>query len=216
MNNIEKLINYICSIVNSGLYKYSQDGSKRWGDGYYDCSSLMITGLRYIGIRQADKMTYTGNMITCKNDDQIENIPFNSSDVRTGDILLYHKNGNIGHTGLYIGNGKIAHAKSTRDGLVISSYYSTNWTNILRVKPDNNESNNYKVLLSKGAKGYKVKKLQLFLKECVDSSIDIDGSYGNKTANAVYQMYINCNVSPRNYLDEQGQKFIDETERRLK
>jgi uncharacterized protein YgiM (DUF1202 family) len=51
-----------------------------------------------------------------------------SSEAQPGDLFFYGRSGvkGIGHVGIYIGNGQIVHASSSRDGIKISSaYYRT-------------------------------------------------------------------------------------------
>lgn len=217
----DELINYCLDIITNWGCRYTQASNKRWcqdkDDKAFDCSSLMITCLRHLGIKQADKMTYTGDMVTCKTDEQIERLTFDSKIVRPGDILVWHKNKNIGHTALYIGNGKIAEAKGTKWGLCISPYYSSNWQYILRVKETETKevktemkTDNFRSLC-KGDHGELVMILQAFLKGCVDNSIEVDGSYGSLTARAVEQMYINCGINPKSYIDGEGWKLIELT-----
>ena len=42
------------------------------------------------------------------------------TDLEPGDLVFYLHSGRIGHVAMYIGDGKIVHAKSRRDGIVIT------------------------------------------------------------------------------------------------
>ena len=50
-----------------------------------------------------------------------------ASEAQPGDLFFYSRGGSgIGHVAIYIGNGQIVHAASSRDGIKISSaYYRT-------------------------------------------------------------------------------------------
>lgn len=49
-----------------------------------------------------------------------------ASDAKPGDLFFYASGSRIDHVAIYIGNGQIVHAASTRAGIIISSaYYST-------------------------------------------------------------------------------------------
>ncbi|BBF42948.1 NLP/P60 family protein [Lachnospiraceae bacterium KM106-2] len=51
------------------------------------------------------------------------------SNRKAGDLLFYREDGVVNHVALYIGNNKIVHASSTRDGIKISNYnYRTVYT----------------------------------------------------------------------------------------
>lgn len=43
--------------------------------------------------------------------------PVKREDIQPGDIVVYHKKNGIGHVGIYIGNGKIVEAQSTKTGI---------------------------------------------------------------------------------------------------
>lgn len=50
----------------------------------------------------------------------------NASEAKPGDLFFYASGSRIDHVAIYIGNGQIVHAASTRAGIIISSaYYST-------------------------------------------------------------------------------------------
>ncbi len=52
-----------------------------------------------------------------------------------GDLVFYWHGNMIGHVAMYIGNGNIVHAKSTKDGIVTNSvYYSTPYSAVRLVK----------------------------------------------------------------------------------
>lgn len=136
MRRIDYMIKWVLEIIASKKYKYSQDADKRWGNGYYDCSSLMITALKQINV-DVHGATYTGNMANIGYSPDVTIYSFGAVPLQKGDILYYHKSGNIGHTAMYIGNNQIAHASGTKTGLVVSPYYTGSWQRVIRV------TNNY-------------------------------------------------------------------------
>lgn len=58
-----------------------------------------------------------------------------ASEARPGDLFFYSHGGRIGHVALYIGNGQIVHAQSTRTGIVISNAFYSSPSCVVRVLP---------------------------------------------------------------------------------
>lgn len=50
-------------------------------------------------------------------------IPVSANELLPGDVIVYHYSDGSGHTGLYIGNGKMIHAANSRTGIVVVSVY---------------------------------------------------------------------------------------------
>lgn len=50
----------------------------------------------------------------------------NASEAQPGDLFFYGSTGNIGHVGIYIGNGQIVHASSKKTGIKVSNAYYRN------------------------------------------------------------------------------------------
>ena len=47
-------------------------------------------------------------------------------DIRPGDIVLFYTGGTyIGHAGIYVGDGKIIHASSSKTGVIVSQFFNT-------------------------------------------------------------------------------------------
>lgn len=211
MSNVSKMIEWVLSKINSGLCKYSQDGNKRWGnivDGYqwFDCSSLMITALKNIGV-DVHNANYTGNMKNIANDPNVICYDFedlynsNGCKLKPGDILVYHKSSNIGHTVMYLGNGQIGEAKGTKYGLCVSPFYRGSWQYVLRVIDDTvatpvapvTSSTEVRkeyievktVLVKKGVKSAYVKTLQILLNAKDNAKLEVDGSCGSLTTQAI-------------------------------
>ncbi|MBR1742232.1 MAG: C40 family peptidase, partial [Lachnospiraceae bacterium] len=56
---------------------------------------------------------YSGSQAKCGT-------PVSLTDLEPGDLVFYLHGGKIGHVAMYIGNGKIVHAKSKKDGIVVT------------------------------------------------------------------------------------------------
>jgi uncharacterized protein YgiM (DUF1202 family) len=61
-----------------------------------------------------------------------------ASEAKPGDLFFYGRSGvnGIGHVGIYIGNGQIVHASSSRDGIKISSAYYRTPLKVVRLLSD--------------------------------------------------------------------------------
>lgn len=137
----EKYTAFMERIAADASHGYSQ--ASRWGKPDYDCSSLVITALEYAGIPALNNgIGYTGNM--CKLlglgfTDVVSQVNLSTgSGLQRGDILLNH----VHHTAVYVGNGKIVHARGQRYGssapgdqgqeIAVTSYYNYPWNAVYR------------------------------------------------------------------------------------
>lgn len=109
---IDTAVNWMINVANDPQYGYSQAADMRWGNGAYDCSSLVISGYTAAGIDvKSAGATYTGNMRSAFVSCGFTAIPFSASmELIRGDVLLNE----IHHTACYIGNNQIVHASSSR------------------------------------------------------------------------------------------------------
>lgn len=130
-------IDWAVAIANDQSHGYSQ--ATRWGNPDYDCSSFAISAYRTGAGLPIDinKVNYTGNMSGLLNygfTDVTKKVNFaTGSGLEPGDIIYYHKSGTNGHAAIYIGNGKIVHARgasygSTKPGdqgteIAVAAYY---------------------------------------------------------------------------------------------
>lgn len=138
----ESALKWAVNIANDQSHGYSQ--ANRWGPDY-DCSSLAIASYKQAGVNTGNA-TYTGNMSDLLNHGFTEvtnKVNLNTgSGLQPGDILYYHKSGNIGHTALYAGNNQIVHARGQSYGspktgdqgseIAVTPYYRGSWQHVYR------------------------------------------------------------------------------------
>lgn len=192
------------SIAADDTHGYSQ--ANRWGPDY-DCSSLVISAFETAGVPvKSAGATYTGNMRATFLKCGFVEVPI--IDRQRGDVLLAHnaKTGK-GHTAICIDSKNIVHASIDENGkttggkkgdqtkkeICTRSYYSYPWDFCLRykevetanTKQEDKEVNITMSALEKGDKGEQVKTLQILLNAKFGARLDVDGSFGPKTYNAV-------------------------------
>lgn len=218
---IEKYTSFMEKIAADQSHGYSQDN--RWGNPDYDCSSLVITALERAGIKaKSAGATYTGNMAGVLTNLGFSNVVkkvtlSSGAGLKRGDILMYHKSGNIGHVAVYQGNGMIVHARGQSYGspapgdqgseITSSSYYNAPWQYVFRYKatPVSGQSvgsvsssyaGNCVVTMPElvsGNVGKYVKLAQYLLNKAgfrdgAGNKLAVDGEYGENTAAAVTKM----------------------------
>lgn len=99
-----KVIKAAKSKVRKGQYAWGASGPNR-----FDCSGLMIWSFKKVGIKlphSSRAMSKKGKKVARKN-------------LKPGDLVFFYSP--VHHVALYIGGGKIVHARNTRDDLQISS-----------------------------------------------------------------------------------------------
>ena len=111
-------IKYATSKVRGGQYVWASTGPTR-----FDCSGLMLAAYRSVGIslpHSSQAQSHLGRAVS-------------RSELQPGDLIFwYHP---IHHVGMYIGNGKIVHARNPRADLVIQTLasYPAPWAGARRI-----------------------------------------------------------------------------------
>lgn len=137
MTVIESAVQWAINIANDQTHGYSQ--INRLGPDY-DCSSLVLSAFRQAGLKIT--ASYTGDMYLLLQQgftDVTKKVNFNTGNgLQRGDILYWHKGGTNGHTCMYIGNGRIVHARGQSYGspatgdqgteITTQAYYRGSWT----------------------------------------------------------------------------------------
>ena len=111
-------IRYATSKVKIGQYVWGSSGPTG-----FDCSGLMQAAYRTVGISLPHSSRAQANVGRAVS----------RSELKPGDLIFwYHP---IHHVGMYIGNGKIVHARNTRVDLVIQTLasYPAPWAGARRV-----------------------------------------------------------------------------------
>lgn len=221
---IEKYVSFMEGVAADQSHGYSQ--ANRWGSPDYDCSSLTITALEQAGIpAKSAGATYTGNLAGVLQGLGFQDMK-NTVNLSTcagmarGDILMYHKSGNIGHVAVYVGDGKIVHARGQSYGssspgdqgseIAVTAYNNPGWQYAFRYNPDGvktpqdaDNSNNYSFTckqVQNGNTGASVRLLQVLLKGlgyvgADKKALTIDGEAGANTIYAVKALQKAKNLS---------------------
>ena len=215
MNQVEKYTQEAINIANDNSHGYSMEN--RWGTPDYDCSSLVITVVDNAGIPVKSKgATYTGNMLpvflSCGFKDVTDKCVLSTgAGMMKGDILL-----NVEcHTGIYIGDNKVVHARSSEGNCMCGDqsgneirtqcYWNFPWNVVLRYPcpvevadccteqtqcktPSYNcsmNNKNYPDIIKYGDVGEEVKQLQEKLNKLGYNCGEADGEYGKNTREAI-------------------------------
>lgn len=143
---VESYVRFMEAVAADQSHGYSQEN--RWGNPDYDCSSLTITALEQAGIpAKTAGATYTGNLAGVLQKLGFTDVKAScnlstGAGMARGDILMYHKSGNIGHVAVYAGNGKIVHARGKSYGspapgdqgteIAVTAYNNPGWQYVFR------------------------------------------------------------------------------------
>ena len=148
-SKVERYTQEAIDIANDNSHGYSQ--ANRTGNPDYDCSSLVCYVVQRAGIPVIDHgASYTGNMYpafrACGFKDVKDRVNLSSgAGMLRGDVLLYDDPNNFdrNHTAIYIGNGKIVHARGSdghpepgdqtgREIVSGQNYWNQPWSHVLR------------------------------------------------------------------------------------
>ena len=213
MNKIDSAVDWAVNVANDDSHGYSQ--ANRWGQDY-DCSSFIITAWQQAGVPvKVNGATYTGNMRAAfliagfKDVTPSVNLATGSGLIR-GDVLLNYTS----HTAMYIGDGKLVHARSSEGNNIpgdqngqeirIQPYFNYPWDCVLRypeTADDNGKETGLAVdgqcgpmtwealakqmpLVKRGSVGWAVAALQAML-NFLGSDLDVDGDCGKLTENEI-------------------------------
>lgn len=140
----EKALQLAVQIANDQTHGYSQQN--RWGPDF-DCSSLILNCYKQAGVPiDTSRVNYTGNMsglLRYGFKDVTSQVNLTTgSGLKPSDILWYHKSGTNGHTAMFVGNGKIVHARGQSYGsaktgdqgteIAVTPYYRGSWQHVYR------------------------------------------------------------------------------------
>jgi cell wall-associated NlpC family hydrolase len=99
-------------------YYFSGYSAEKWlGKECFDCSGLIVWALQQLGLIRTD-LTADGLYQLCE--------PVQKSKLEVGDLVFYqNSNGYKTHVGVYMGNGKVIHARGTAYGVVETEMFSS-------------------------------------------------------------------------------------------
>lgn len=133
---VEKAVKFMIWVAKDDRHGYSQ--IHRNGNPDYDCSSLVIASYRQAGFN-LEGATYTGNMLKAFQKEDFKNIVkqvnlTTGQGLKRGDILL----NTAYHTAVYIGDGKMVHAKFDEKGGIQGKIPGDQTGNEIAVTPYSN------------------------------------------------------------------------------
>lgn len=201
MSKTKSAIAWMEQIAADDSHGYSQ--YSRWGNPDYDCSSLVITAWKNVGIPLT--CSYTGNMysdmIYKGFNDVTDGVDLSTGEgLKRGDVLLNHQS----HVAMYCGNGKEVEASQDENGgiggqpgdqtgteILVRSYRNYPWNAVLRYMDsgeDEASEDSYCFAWDEsnpGDQSLDVWRLQMVLKARGFYKGECDRSYGNQTIAAV-------------------------------
>ena len=103
--------------LRNNLVKYA----KRFvGNPYVSGGNSLTNGTDCSGFVKLVYSKYGFDLPRTSPEQYYSGIGVSINDIQVGDIVSYGYNGSITHSAIYIGNGKIVHAATAQDGIMIS------------------------------------------------------------------------------------------------
>jgi cell wall-associated NlpC family hydrolase len=126
-------------------YYFSNCSAEKWlGKEYYDSSGLIVNSLRRMGLIPINS-DYSADMIynqLCA--------PITKNQLKAGDLCFNNTNG-ITHVGMYMGNGRVIHARGTFYGVVNTQLFDS-FNTFGRLKFFQNETDEAKITFAQSQK----------------------------------------------------------------
>lgn len=112
-----------CTFAQRQLIQYA---IKFVGNPYVWGGTSLTDGIDCSGFTQAVYYHFGIDLPRCSYEQAECGTEVSLSEIQPGDLLFYQRGERIGHVAMYIGNGKIVHAKGSKYGIVIDNVnYST-------------------------------------------------------------------------------------------
>lgn len=230
-SKIETATRYAEKMASDNSHGYSQ--ANRWGNPDFDCSSLVIMAWENAGVPVRSRgATYTGNMrpifLACGFKDVTAGINLNTgAGLKRGDILLNE----VSHVVIYVGNGKIVHARSSEGNSMagdqsgneirVQSYWNYPWDCVLRY-PEVVDEDDGPIEETPSERAYYILKKGDGIRNPLDKvkawqnlmlcwGFDLgyygaDGEFGEATAEATRQFQRKCGLNADGIVDENDWK----------
>lgn len=114
----KSLLNTLVNRFGRSHYYFDGYSAEKWlGKECFDCSGLIVWALQQLGLLTTD-LTADGLYQLCN--------PVEKGKLEPGDLAFYqNSNGYKSHVGVYMGNGKVIHARGTAYGVVETEMFSS-------------------------------------------------------------------------------------------
>ena len=115
---IKVLLDTLINRFGRSNYYFDGYSAEKWlGKQCFDCSGLIVWALQQLGLLTTD-LTADGLYRICE--------PISRAALEPGDLVFYqNSNGYETHVGVYMGNGKVIHARGTAYGVVETEMFSS-------------------------------------------------------------------------------------------
>ena len=122
----QQIVDYAMKYVGQS---YVYGGTWNGEDPYTptDCSGFTKGVFGHFGIELPRTANSQGTMSLGRE------VPIDMDSLQAGDLLFFHNGTKFYHVVIYAGNGKVVHASSTKTGVKIGNYYTTDLTKAIRL-----------------------------------------------------------------------------------